>query len=125
MFLMERVEVKMKPLESLQYFVVSLFHCFWRITMKKHHNKLRTGAIEGNPISKIRIPQAGFDQITKKVEEVPLVTYKKKTNIPPTVSSSTQRIKLRFNREELIAGITPENLHEAVDYGDPVGEELL
>lgn len=26
---------------------------------------------------------------------------------------------------ELLAGITPENLHEEIDFGPPVGEELL
>ena len=30
-----------------------------------------------------------------------------------------------YTLEELLAGITPENLHEATDWGPPVGKELL
>lgn len=30
-----------------------------------------------------------------------------------------------FKLEELLAGITAENLHERVDFGAPVGKELL
>lgn len=29
-----------------------------------------------------------------------------------------------YTREELVAGITPENRHEAVDWGPPVGKEV-
>lgn len=32
---------------------------------------------------------------------------------------------LRYSLAELVAGITPDNLHEAVDFGEPVGGEIL
>lgn len=31
----------------------------------------------------------------------------------------------KYTLEELMAGITDENIHEAVDFGPPVGRELL
>jgi len=30
-----------------------------------------------------------------------------------------------FDIDHLIAGITPQNLHSEVDYGAPIGKELL
>ncbi|MBK0633387.1 AbrB/MazE/SpoVT family DNA-binding domain-containing protein [Klebsiella aerogenes] len=30
-----------------------------------------------------------------------------------------------YSLDELLAGITPDNLHDAVDFGAPVGKELL
>ena len=30
-----------------------------------------------------------------------------------------------YDLAELLAGITPENLHEEVDFGQPVGKEVL
>jgi len=32
--------------------------------------------------------------------------------------------KLRYSLEELVVGITPENRHEEVDWGPPVGREF-
>ena len=31
----------------------------------------------------------------------------------------------RYTLEELVAGITPENRHEEIDFGPPVGREIL
>ncbi len=36
-----------------------------------------------------------------------------------------KRRKRRFTLDELVAGITPENRHEEVDWGPPVGNELV
>ena len=35
-----------------------------------------------------------------------------------------KRRKRRFTLDELVAGITPENRHEEVDWGPPVGNEV-
>lgn len=48
-----------------------------------------------------------------------------------TISASKGRIviepaePLDASLDDLIAGITPENLHDAVDFGEPVGREAL
>lgn len=48
-----------------------------------------------------------------------------------TISASKGRIVIEpaepmdASLEDLIAGITPENLHKAVDFGEPVGKEAL
>ncbi|HAX5209152.1 TPA: AbrB/MazE/SpoVT family DNA-binding domain-containing protein [Escherichia coli] len=31
----------------------------------------------------------------------------------------------KYSLDDLLAGITPENIHERVDFGRPVGRELL
>ena len=33
--------------------------------------------------------------------------------------------KIEFKLEDLVAGITPENSHQAVDFGGPLGRETL
>ena len=33
--------------------------------------------------------------------------------------------KSEYKLDDLLAGITTENLHEPVDFGDPIGTELL
>jgi antitoxin MazE len=33
--------------------------------------------------------------------------------------------KIEFKLEDLVAGITPENSHQAVDFGGPLGREAL
>ena len=35
----------------------------------------------------------------------------------------SQRRKRRYNLDELIAGITPDNRHGEIDWGPPVGNE--
>ena len=35
-----------------------------------------------------------------------------------------KRRKRRFTLDELVAGITPENRHEEIDWGPPVGNEV-
>jgi antitoxin MazE len=31
----------------------------------------------------------------------------------------------RYDLDELLAGVTPDNLHEEADFGKPVGKEIL
>ena len=35
----------------------------------------------------------------------------------------SQRRKRRYKLDELVAGITPDNRHEEIDWGPPVGNE--
>ena len=48
-----------------------------------------------------------------------------------TIKASKGRIviepadKLEFKLEDLVAGITPENIHGEVDFGGPAGKEAL
>ena len=31
----------------------------------------------------------------------------------------------RYDLDQLLAGVTPDNLHDEADFGNPVGKELL
>jgi antitoxin MazE len=35
-----------------------------------------------------------------------------------------RRTRRRYTLDELVAGITPENRHEEIDFGPPVGKEV-
>ena len=41
----------------------------------------------------------------------------------PEVTKPKRR-KRRYTLDELVAGITPENRHEEIDWGPPVGNEV-
>ena len=70
----------------------------------------------GNSIA-VRIPKAFVDEMQIAAEsEVELTMEEGKLIIAPVESPV-------FSLEELLAGITPENLHEAADWGEPVGKE--
>ena len=51
------------------------------------------------------------DAVDVSEEDGRLIVKKKGAAVEPTL-------------EELIAGITPENLHEPIDWGPPVGKEI-
>lgn len=54
-------------------------------------------------------------------------------NIDQLVSVKVQKgriviepmVRIEYQIEELLAGITPQNLHGESDFGEPVGKELL
>ena len=72
----------------------------------------------GNSLA-VRIP----DDV---VEEAGFVPGKEVTvkNVRNTVVIAPARAKRRPTLEELVARITPENRHEAVDWGAPMGREI-
>lgn len=72
----------------------------------------------GNSIA-VRIPES-------VVEEARLVPGREVTikNVRNTVVIAPVVAKKRPTLEELVARITPKNLHKEIDWGDPVGKEL-
>ncbi len=72
----------------------------------------------GNSLA-VRIPDS-------VVEEAGFAPGKEVTvkNVRNTVVITPVIAKRRPTLEELVARITPENLHEEIDWGDPVGKEL-
>ncbi|HEX4774352.1 MAG TPA: hypothetical protein VH234_02455 [Candidatus Saccharimonadales bacterium] len=53
------------------------------------------------------------------VTDVTVSTAGNKIILTPTTPSDSPTL------DELLAAMTPENLHQAVDFGQPVGKELL
>jgi antitoxin MazE len=72
----------------------------------------------GNSLA-VRIP----DDVVKEAGFAPgkEVTVK---NVRNTVVIAPVRAKKRPTLEELVARITPENRHEAIDWGKPMGKEI-
>jgi len=72
----------------------------------------------GNSLA-VRIPKALARELaTECGAEVDLAVEEGRLIVTPVR-------RPRYTLEELVAGITPENLHEATDWGPPVGKELL
>jgi antitoxin MazE len=73
----------------------------------------------GNSVS-IRIPAAVMREFNLSVDqEVNLRAEDGKLLIEPICEKGP-----RYSLDELLAGIRPDNLHEAVDFGEPVGKEI-
>ncbi len=74
----------------------------------------------GNSTS-IRIPAPLMREFELSVDqEVDLKAEDGKLVIEPI-----REAKPLYSLAELVAEITPANLHDAVDFGEPVGEEIL
>ncbi len=74
----------------------------------------------GNSAS-VRIPAPLMREFGLSVDqEVDLKAEDGKLVIEPV-----REVVTRYSLADLVAGITPDNLHEAEDFGEPVGEELL
>jgi len=73
----------------------------------------------GNSVS-VRIPAAVMREFNLSVDqEVDLRAEDGKLLIEPIRDE-----RPRYSLDELVAGIRPDNLHEAVDFGEPVGKEV-
>ena len=57
---------------------------------------------------------------TKRIKRVPVVRDGKLV----VEVTKPKRRKRRYTLDELVAGITPENRHEEIDWGPPVGNEV-
>lgn len=67
----------------------------------------------------VRIPAAIFDAANFALDQTVEVRAENgRVVLEPIVNSV-------FDIEKLLAGITPENVHAPVDFGKPVGRELL
>lgn len=73
---------------------------------------VETAIKQSKDMPKFYIPES---MISREVTDTSLVSNNRKT-LP------TKRNK-KYTLEELVSKITPENSHEATDWGDPVGEE--
>ncbi len=76
----------------------------------------------GNSLA-LRIPRSLADDAKLEVNsEVELSIRDGELVVSRAVQTS--RPSPRYNLEELLAGITPENLHEETDWGSAVGNEV-
>lgn len=67
----------------------------------------------------VRIPRIIMDSLNLKFDDpLDIKEENGKIIIAPVKTDE-------FELEELLAGITPENLHERADFGSPAGKELL
>ncbi len=70
----------------------------------------------GNSLG-VRIPQALLEQLNLRADaEVEIRVEEGRLILSPVEGP-------RFTLEELLAQITPESLHEEIDFGGPVGKE--
>ena len=74
----------------------------------------------GNSLA-LRVPKAFADEIGASDGKAAEMTVSNGKLVIETLRS--QRRKRRYNLDELIAGITPDNRHGEIDWGPPVGNE--
>ena len=74
----------------------------------------------GNSLA-LRVPKAFADEIGAGDGKAAEMTVSNGKLVIETLRS--QRRKRRYNLDELIAGITPDNRHGEIDWGPPVGNE--
>lgn len=79
-----------------------------RVTVKKWGNS-----------ASVRIPAAIMEAAHLELDEVVDVSEKDGQIIIAPLRTPD------YDLDDLVAGITPENLHEEVDFGAPVGKERL
>jgi antitoxin MazE len=75
----------------------------------------------GNSLA-LRVPKAFADEIGAsdgKAAEMTVSNGKLMIEI-----ARTRRRKRRYTLDELVAGITPGNRHQEIDWGPPVGNEV-
>jgi antitoxin MazE len=75
----------------------------------------------GNSLA-LRVPKAFADEIGAsdgKAAEMSVSNGKLVIEI-----ARSQRRRRRYRLDELVAGITPDNRHEEIDWGPPVGNEV-
>jgi len=76
----------------------------------------------GNSLA-IRIPNSYAKEVNIK-EDIPLdLTIENDRLI--IVPQKNKKKKKKYSLEELLAKVTPENLHGEIDFGPPVGKEII
>lgn len=68
----------------------------------------------------VRIPKAFAEENGAREGKAADLTIKDGT----LIVSIPKRRKRKYTLEELVAGITPENRHEELEWGPPVGNEV-
>ena len=71
----------------------------------------------GNSLA-LRLPKALADQAEVHLNSPVKITVRGKTIVIEPV-----REEKRYDLDELLAGVKPENLHDEADFGGPVGKE--
>lgn len=79
-----------------------------RVTVKKWGNS-----------ASVRIPAAVMEAAKLEIDTVVDVSEENGRIVIEPVRDA------EFDLDKLIAGITPENLHEEIDFGAPMGKEAL
>jgi antitoxin MazE len=77
--------------------------------------------LAGNSLA-LRVPKAFADEIGASEGKAAEMTVSNGKLVIEIARS--QRRKRRYKLEELVAGITPDNRHEEIDWGPPVGNEV-
>lgn len=67
----------------------------------------------------LRLPSAVMKSAALEVEQHVIITATKGRIVIEPLAQPEYKL------EDLLAGITDDNAHEAVDFGGPVGEEML
>ena len=62
--------------------------------------------------------------IPDEVAAVAGISEGTEVTLTPTPGSFVTKKKPKYTLEELVAKITPENRHEPIDFGPPVGNEV-
>ena len=75
----------------------------------------------GNSLA-LRVPKAFADEIGASDGTGAEMTVSNGKLVIEIVRS--QRRKRRYRLDELVAGITPDNRHEEMDWGPPIGNEV-
>jgi antitoxin MazE len=75
----------------------------------------------GNSLA-LRVPKAFADEIGASDGKAAEMTVSKGKLVIEI--ARPRRRKRRYTLDELVAGITPDNRHEAIDWGRPVGNEV-
>jgi antitoxin MazE len=69
----------------------------------------------------IRLPKKALKAVKwQSKQEVNIKIEGDRIILEPTTKQGYKKMTL----EEMVAGITPDNLHSEVDWGDPVGKEI-
>ena len=72
----------------------------------------------GNSLA-LRLPKALADEVDVHLDSPVEITVRGHTIVIEPV-----REKRRYDLDELLAGVEPENLHGETDFGSPVGKEV-
>ncbi len=74
----------------------------------------------GNSLA-LRVPKAFADEIGAREGKAAEMTV---SDGKLVVALTQPRRKRRYSLDKLVAGITPDNRHEEIDWGPPVGNEV-
>ena len=72
----------------------------------------------GNSLA-LRLPKALADEVDVHFDSPVEITVRDRTIVIEPV-----REKKKYDLDELLAGVKPENLHDEIDFDAPVGKEI-